>query len=96
MSLIMMKTSQLSPLAFALYKTYCPAGIPAVAGLTQQQVQQNANLRNRQCCRCPTSSGHEGISLKLFVISSFIMSYETLSFPENLQVLKSYLAPIPY
>ena len=40
----MMKTSQLSPLAFALYKTYCPAGISAVAGLTQQQVQQSANL----------------------------------------------------
>jgi len=47
-------------------------------------------------CRCSTSSGHEGISLKHFVISSFIMSYETLSFPENPQVLKSYLAPIPY
>ena len=47
----MMKTSQLSPLAFALYKTYCPAGISAVAGLTQQQVQQRANLRNRQCRR---------------------------------------------
>jgi len=27
MSLIMMKTSQLPPLAFSLYKTYCPAGI---------------------------------------------------------------------
>ena len=51
MSLIMMKTSQLSPLAFTLYKTYCPAGISAVAGLMQQQVQQSANLRNRQCRR---------------------------------------------
>ncbi len=48
MSLIMMKTSQLSPLAFSLYKTYCPDGISAVAGLTQQQVQQSANLWNRQ------------------------------------------------
>ena len=48
MSLIMMKTSQLPPLAFALYKTYCPTGIFAVAGLMQQQVQQNADLRNRQ------------------------------------------------
>jgi len=38
MSLIMMKTSQLPPLAFALYKTYCPAGISVVAGLMQQQV----------------------------------------------------------
>ncbi len=52
--------------------------------------------KKRLRCRCPTSSGHEEISLKLFVISLFIMSYETLSFPENPQVLISYLAPIPY
>ena len=45
MTFIMVKTSQLSAFAFALYKAYCPAGISAVAGLTQQQVQQSANLR---------------------------------------------------
>ena len=44
MSLVMIKTSQLSPLVSAFCETYCPAGISAVAGLSQQRVQQNANL----------------------------------------------------
>jgi len=51
MTPVMMKTSQFSPPASALYKTYRPAGIFAIAGSTQKNVQQNTNLRNRQCWR---------------------------------------------
>ena len=48
MSLVMIKSSNLSPLAFSLDTAFRPAGIFAVAGLTQQHVQNTPNLRNRQ------------------------------------------------
>jgi hypothetical protein len=39
MSLVMIKTSQLSPLAFALYVAFRPAGTSVIASSTQQHVQ---------------------------------------------------------
>ena len=48
MSLVMVKPSQFSPFAFAFDTTCRPAGIVAVAGISQQHIQHRANLRNRQ------------------------------------------------
>lgn len=48
MSLVMIKPSQLSPVAFAFDQTSIPPWSGAVAGTMQQVVQQHANLRNRQ------------------------------------------------
>jgi len=47
----MMKTSQLSSFVFALHKAYRPARMSAVTGPTQQQIQQIADPRNRDCGR---------------------------------------------
>lgn len=49
MSLVMIKPSQLSAFAFAFDHSSVPAGSSAVAGLTQQDVQNAPNLWNRQC-----------------------------------------------
>jgi len=48
MSFVMIKPSQLSPPAFALYQMQRPCGIAAVAGLPQPHVQKRPNLWNRQ------------------------------------------------
>ncbi len=48
MSLVMVKPSKLSAFAFSFDIASRPAGILAVAGLTQQHVQYSPNLRNRQ------------------------------------------------
>ena len=48
MSLVVIKPSHLSPLAFAFDQTAIPSGSGAVAGPTQQVVQQHANLWNCQ------------------------------------------------
>lgn len=49
MSFVMMKTSQLSAFVFSLHKVHQPTWISAIALLSQQQIQQNANLRYCQC-----------------------------------------------
>ena len=51
MSLVMMKTSQLSTLAFLLYKTHRPAGRLPVASPVQQNGQHDAYLWNPDCRR---------------------------------------------
>lgn len=51
MAFIMVKTSQLSAFAFSLHKAYQPIWMSAIALLSQQQIQQNANLGYCQC-RC--------------------------------------------
>jgi len=47
----MIEKSQLSSFVFALHKPYRPARMSAVAGPTQQQIQQIADPRNRDCGR---------------------------------------------
>ena len=48
MSLVMIEPSKLSAFAFSFDAASDPSGIPAVAGSTQQYVQYNSNLWNRQ------------------------------------------------
>ena len=48
MSLVVIKPSQLPAFAFSLDTASGPAGISAVAGLTQQHIQDRPNLWHRQ------------------------------------------------
>ena len=48
MSLVMIESSKLSAFAFSSDIASGPAGVLAVAGLTQQHVQYHSNLGNRQ------------------------------------------------
>ena len=48
MSLVVIKPSKLSAFAFSFDIASCPAGISAVAGLTQQHIQYHPNLRHCQ------------------------------------------------
>lgn len=48
MAFVMMKASQLSALVLAFDASHRPIGMLAIAELTQQDIQERANLRNRQ------------------------------------------------
>lgn len=48
MSLVMIKSSQLSAFAFSLDTASGPTGTSAVAGLAQQHIQDRPDLRHRQ------------------------------------------------
>ena len=54
MSLVMIEPSQLSPFVFSFETASRPAGILAVAFLTQQHVQQSPNLGNGQGRHLPS------------------------------------------